>query len=403
MSVYNDAASTSDAALYLVPTRDGRGKKLVRRPHPPPTATVLPDDFDAFTETRGSPTVLSRPHGLDGSELDLDYDDLTVAPANIMDVPPSPTELARDQRRAQQIQMQQQRQEQSRQMLSPRKPKSQAQLESPRSRRHASPPRSLDQLGFGYGADRAMSLLGSENKLKKPVITRAPSVKDKGKGKLPAANHNLVQRKVLEDGPERTISIWREDVAMSSGAGGSVDEEVPDLVDRREARRRAGSVSGNQEGVTQASMSGRHRDRLLRKSIDMGGAQSQSSRSSLNRTHSNSNASSPPGTQTTGQTSAPSLSQPQSPRRPGTSTSTTRPSDAGGPAPSLERILASCDPPLVHLGPVLASLGVRRDEHLRALGRMRAETRDREVREDALKQGVTVVEWAILIDRLQKL
>ena len=30
-------------------------------------------------------------------------------------------------------------------------------------------------------------------------------------------------------------------------------------------------------------------------------------------------------------------------------------------------------------------------------------TRDREVREDALRKGVTVVEWAILIDRLKAL
>lgn len=286
MSVYTDAASTSgmseqlprkdvcitshkDAALYLVPTRDGRGKKLVRRPHPPPTATVLPDDFDAFTDTRGSPTVLDPPRGLDGSELDLDYDDLTVAPALIMDVPPSPTELAREQRRSQQIQQQQQRQEQQRQLLSPRKPQAPPQLESPRSRRHASPPRSLDQLGFGYGADRAMSLFGSDNKSKKITPTRAPSVKDKGKGKLPAVSHNLVQRTVLEDGPERTISVWREDVAASSGAGGSVDEEVPDLVDRREARRRAESGSADREGVVLASV--RHRDRLLRKSVDMAG------------------------------------------------------------------------------------------------------------------------------------
>jgi hypothetical protein len=36
-----------------------------------------------------------------------------------------------------------------------------------------------------------------------------------------------------------------------------------------------------------------------------------------------------------------------------------------------------------------------------ALARMREETRDREVKEEALKKGVTVVEWAILIDKLQ--
>ncbi len=34
---------------------------------------------------------------------------------------------------------------------------------------------------------------------------------------------------------------------------------------------------------------------------------------------------------------------------------------------------------------------------------MREETRDREVREEALRKGVTIVEWAILIDKLQSL
>jgi len=38
-----------------------------------------------------------------------------------------------------------------------------------------------------------------------------------------------------------------------------------------------------------------------------------------------------------------------------------------------------------------------------ALARMREGTRDREVKEEALKKGVTVVEWAILIDKLQTL
>ena len=38
-----------------------------------------------------------------------------------------------------------------------------------------------------------------------------------------------------------------------------------------------------------------------------------------------------------------------------------------------------------------------------ALARMREQTRDREVKEEAFKKGVTVVEWAILIDKLQSL
>ena len=66
-------------------------------------------------------------------------------------------------------------------------------------------------------------------------------------------------------------------------------------------------------------------------------------------------------------------------------------------------MLASCQPSLLHIAPILDDLGVREDDHLTALARMREETRDREVKEEALKMGVTVVEWAILIDKLHSL
>ena len=66
-------------------------------------------------------------------------------------------------------------------------------------------------------------------------------------------------------------------------------------------------------------------------------------------------------------------------------------------------MLASCDPPLVHLSPMLAKLGILHEGHLRAVARLSEETRDREVREEALKLGVTVMEWAMLLDRLQTL
>jgi hypothetical protein len=69
----------------------------------------------------------------------------------------------------------------------------------------------------------------------------------------------------------------------------------------------------------------------------------------------------------------------------------------------IESVLASCQPSLLHLLPILEELGVRRSEHMTALARMREQTRDREVKEEALKKGVTVVEWAILIDKLQTL
>lgn len=60
-------------------------------------------------------------------------------------------------------------------------------------------------------------------------------------------------------------------------------------------------------------------------------------------------------------------------------------------------------PSLLHIIPVLASLGITRKEHLRAVARLTEETRDREVREEALRKGVTVMEWAILLDKLQTL
>jgi hypothetical protein len=70
---------------------------------------------------------------------------------------------------------------------------------------------------------------------------------------------------------------------------------------------------------------------------------------------------------------------------------------------SLEAILSSCEPSLLHIAPILEALGIRREEHLRAVAKLSEDTRDKEVREQALKKGVTVVEWAILLDRVHSL
>ncbi|OCH91608.1 hypothetical protein OBBRIDRAFT_886830 [Obba rivulosa] len=67
---------------------------------------------------------------------------------------------------------------------------------------------------------------------------------------------------------------------------------------------------------------------------------------------------------------------------------------------SVELILSSCEPSLLHIAPALMELGIYRTEHLRAVARLSEETRNREVKEQALKKGVTVMEWAILLDRL---
>jgi hypothetical protein len=70
---------------------------------------------------------------------------------------------------------------------------------------------------------------------------------------------------------------------------------------------------------------------------------------------------------------------------------------------AFENVLASCEPSLLHISPVLAKLGIVTEGHLRAVARLTEETRDREVKDEALRQGVTVMEWAILLDRLQAL
>ncbi|KIY74052.1 hypothetical protein CYLTODRAFT_416324 [Cylindrobasidium torrendii FP15055 ss-10] len=68
-----------------------------------------------------------------------------------------------------------------------------------------------------------------------------------------------------------------------------------------------------------------------------------------------------------------------------------------------QHILASCDPPLMHLSDTLVGLGINSEEHLRAMGRMKDEVRDKVVKEEAFRQGVTVMEWALLLDKVQAL
>ena len=70
---------------------------------------------------------------------------------------------------------------------------------------------------------------------------------------------------------------------------------------------------------------------------------------------------------------------------------------------SVEVILSSCDPSLLHIAPILYDLGIKRVDHLRAIARLSEETRDKEVKAQALKRGVTIVEWAIFLDKLQNL
>ena len=68
-----------------------------------------------------------------------------------------------------------------------------------------------------------------------------------------------------------------------------------------------------------------------------------------------------------------------------------------------EKFLDGCNPSLVHVSDILKTLGIYKLEHLKAVARLNPEMRDREVKQVALRLGMTVMEWAILVDKVFQL
>ncbi|KAH9991259.1 hypothetical protein BJV77DRAFT_1159616 [Russula vinacea] len=220
-----------------------------------------------------------------------------------------------------------------------------------------------------------------------------------GRGSAKGRN-DLVEKPVLEDGLELpvTISVWRESVSKNvseTGRGG----------------RGAGAGSSADDGAAPgASLS------LLQLPYDADSNIGQTSRS---QAHLNRKVGGP------APSSTPRATQPTTPQKSQRRPPPTSPSVPGGPkgteytasssvsdgastkvafANQIESVLA---PSLLHLLSILEELGVRvacgGSEHMTALVHMREQMRDRKVKEEALKKGVTAVEWAILFDKLQSL
>ena len=74
-----------------------------------------------------------------------------------------------------------------------------------------------------------------------------------------------------------------------------------------------------------------------------------------------------------------------------------------GPHMEIMAVLSSCKPPLTHLLPIVLKLGMTSPSLMRAVGRMSEDVRDREVRDVAVKMGMTVVEWAVLVERIRSM
>ncbi|CAL1712240.1 unnamed protein product [Somion occarium] len=293
------------------------------------------------------------------------------------------------------------------------------------------------------------------------------------------ASVDLVEHRILEDGPNRSISMWRERVARSNATEdsgripGDVRSETNSHAHRRlpsassQARRAYGQEYGRPRAESLASVTSPRRGKevtrnyerseymvMYQKPTKHGGIPSHlhppsevgfprlgSKRSMVPSSpripKSNTRAISPtirktsgrsqqvrdkyvityPNTPPYSQGSLPSSSNPKGPIVAQNHPSSPRPSRTYIPiegvedasalkatsTSSVELILASCEPSLLHIAPALEVLGITRLEHLRAINRLSDETRDKEVKEEALKQGVTVMEWAILVDKLQTL
>jgi hypothetical protein len=94
---------------------------------------------------------------------------------------------------------------------------------------------------------------------------------------------------------------------------------------------------------------------------------------------------------------------PQPPFHPTTRSGSTISSIRPASISDFEEFLDGCNPSLVHVSEILKTLGIYKLEHLKAVARLTPGMRDREVREVALRLGMTVVEWAILADKICQL
>ncbi|EIN12908.1 hypothetical protein PUNSTDRAFT_141471 [Punctularia strigosozonata HHB-11173 SS5] len=256
----------------------------------------------------------------------------------------------------------------------------------------------------------------------------------------------MVEKRILEDGPERTVSIWRREVARDAGDDVrsvadshaqrrlKAPERERDRTRDRERSQRSGGAGSSQAGW-RGDMSEGDRSRYAGKSTAGGHrdyayptpprSKGTSAGNSLGHKRSASDpwrgsfsqpqaASTPrhtlrrqPRIESLARTSVvPDLRSVGSARARNTSRSgTSSEGHSAGEAatPSLETVLSGCSPSLLHTAPVLRDLGIRSVDHLRAIGRMENDLRNREVRREAFKRGLTVVDWAILLDVMKRL
>ncbi|KAK0469991.1 uncharacterized protein EV420DRAFT_83801 [Desarmillaria tabescens] len=471
--MHNWAEASESGVLYLV--NDRRGKRFVRRPRPPPTSPPLDEDFDAITQectTRGPETEwgtrVRESWAPTSPPLDDDFDAVTytvVTGAPQADVetdyygekPRTETAPSVSERKLH-------RRDRSIASTSQRPTRGYDEFgmedcdyeyKQPTRR---DMPRSMGSkkvLDSGVGRLALERLNGSPMRLRRV----SESVLDHGKarrmngstgrkaprtGPKAGQEFDVVHDQILEDGPERTVTIstWRERVAkeakyedMSVYYMTQGDYEVQETTEGRSSGGPSARGGKSQEApvshwLSHENINGIHSRASPVQYVVASDGQRSFSSASKSRAPPRDRASSkefrsgtshsPRGPTLQARTTTPYVegtSSSHTPLRTSTPNKSMRsptpfmPTRSGSTISSIKSIatsnfqdvLSSCEPSLLHAAPTLVSLGIRSVEHLRAVGRLTEEVRDREVRDEALKKGLTVMEWAILLDKLRSL
>lgn len=216
------------------------GKKLIRRAYPPPTTAALDDDFDALTlpatSMRGSQWVQEE---YADSAVDEYGPERTFGGAVEVTVRAASRYSTVHSER----------------------------IETPRTMESRTRSVSLAMgsaegrvNGTRNGNDRRMAPPSEADGRWESLGRRARQPKVGGVGSSGSRSgwerYRMVEHKVLEDGPERTISVWREEVAKSSdGDGSTLAGDVDEFGRRSEvdshAHRRRASTSSKKDGLLQ--------------------------------------------------------------------------------------------------------------------------------------------------------
>ncbi|KAJ7584573.1 hypothetical protein C8J56DRAFT_951373 [Mycena floridula] len=337
---------SASALYYLVPTEHGRRKRIIRRARPPLTSVPLHDDFDAATIAR----------------LPLQEDN-----------------------------------------ESPRLGGNQ----SPSLQRNGSPSRwrngsvwvseeqyGLDPTAGGSGQQAGWSeRQGNQLSLEPRQRKRAPSHTTSRNGSLtrPPVEYKIIANHILEDTSDKTVSIstWRETVAKETRESAAMSVYYLRAEDAKE----------HNEGRSIESL----KDPVERQRAQSTSALPQSPSPKLSEKK---GLPFPSGSSIHRQIND-SFYRSSSINDPGDSRIHVNGSRNGSLLPHnstpLDDLLSTCFPSLLHLIPILSRLGIHDIDHLRAVAALTPVTRDREVREFALQYGMTVVEWAVFLDRIKRL